>query len=136
MGALSILKYYLGNGSFGGSGGANGSNGFLANNVVPNDTTFVGSGQGASFPACLATIKWHVATPGAGGAGGLYVCYFSLVCDELMIDYDSTSTVQYYCTSWINVSPYRYVYCVNDQGLQHRRWLYLPVWWRRWSDVR
>ena len=70
------MKRPFGNASFGGSGGSNGSNGFDTNNVASNDPTLVGIGQGASFAACLATIKWHVATLGAGGAGGLYVLSF------------------------------------------------------------
>ena len=71
-----ILKHEL-SGSIGGSGGSNGSNGFEANNVISNDPTLVGIGQGASFAACLANIKLHVATPGAGGAGGQYALSLS-----------------------------------------------------------
>ena len=78
---ILILKYWVGNGSFGGSGGSNGSNGLNTNNNSSNDPTLVGIGQGASFAECLASIKWHLATPGAGGAGGQYA--LPLLCDTI-----------------------------------------------------
>lgn len=53
-------------------GGASGSNG--TSGTAGTDTSYPGgSGQGASYGTCLASIKWHTATPGAGGKGGPYV---------------------------------------------------------------
>ena len=61
------------NGATGGTNGLNGNNGWVR--VVCSSYATVcagGNGQGTGYGTCLASIKWHTASAGAGGSGALY----------------------------------------------------------------